>query len=340
MRQYSLSGILCCCRGIILVDLNELQFFVQVCKEQSFTLAAKRLGMPKSNISRAVLRLEERLGVRLLERTTRRVRLTEVGELYLVSCQRVLEDAEEADLLIDALQTRPRGRLRVGVHSGFFQLFPASALREFLDTYEDLRLQFQLHSGDGPSRDRNVDLSIWGGPLEDSRFLMKSIVRIRLGTYASPSYLENLEAPSSPADLHQHSCISKCGMPGEQGDSAIWRLRRGTEVQDIRIESRVSLPDPAIHHQLAVAGLGVALLSQSSARVDVEEGRLVRLLPQWEPDPVELYAVYPSRLNSSPKVRAFVQFLQKHLATDSLPKLQSSRAAGQPHPRRIASRRR
>jgi DNA-binding transcriptional LysR family regulator len=320
------------------VDLNELQFFVQVCKEQSFTLAAIRLGIPKSNISRAVLRLEERLGVRLLERTTRRVRLTEVGELYLDRCQRVLEDAEEADLLIDALQARPRGKLRVGVHIAFFQLFPAPVLREFLSMYADLRLQFQMHGGYGPSRDRNVDLSILGGPLEDSGSMVKSIVRIRLGAYASPSYLENCEIPSSPADLHQHSCILKCGMSGERGESTIWRLRRGSEIQKIRIESRVSLPDPMIHHQLAVAGVGVALLSQTLARVDVEEGRLVRLLPEWEPDPVELYAVYPSRLNSSPKVRAFVQFLQKHLATDSLPKLRRNRAAGESHRRRIASR--
>jgi DNA-binding transcriptional LysR family regulator len=297
----------------------------QVCNEQSFTLAAKRLGTPKSNISRAILRLEQRLGVRLLERTTRRVRTTEVGKLYLARCQRVLDEAEGADLLIDAMQARPRGRLRVGVHIAFFQLVSAPVLGEFLAMYPELRLQLQIHSGDGPSRDRNVDLSIWGGPLDDSGFLVKSIMRIRLGTYASPSYLENRETPGSPADLHRHSCISKCGMLGEQGDSATWRLRRGGEVQEIRIASRISLPDPTTHHQLAVGGVGV------------DTGRLVRLLPEWEPDPVELYAMYPSRLNSSPKVRAFVQFLQKHLTTESLPKLQRNRAAGQSRRRTIGS---
>jgi DNA-binding transcriptional LysR family regulator len=308
------------------IDLNELQLFVQVCKEQSFTLAAKHLGVPKSNISRAILRLEERLGVRLLERTTRSVALTEVGELYLDRCQRVLEEAEEAELLIDALQANPRGRLRVGVQIGFFQLITAPVLREFLATYPELRLQFQMHSGDAPSRERNVDLSIRGGPLEDSGFFRKSIVRIRLGVYASPSYLENRKIPSSPADLRRHSCITKCGMFGEPGDSTIWRLRCGPEMKEIRIESRLAVPDPNVHHQLAVAGVGVALLSQSLARADVQDGRLVRLLHEWEPDPVELYAVYPSRLNSSPKVRAFVQFLQRRLATDSLPKLEENRA--------------
>lgn len=331
-----MAGIVCCGIGTIVVDLNELQFFVNVCKEQSFTVAAKHLGEPKSNLSRAILRLEERLGVRLLERTTRRVTLTEVGELYLDRCQRVLEAAEEADLSIDALQANPRGKLRVGIHIAFFQLIPAPVLAEFLAMYPELRLQFQMHGGDAPSRERNVDLSIRGGPLEDSGFLMKSIIRIRLGAYASPSYLENREIPTAPADLRQHTSITKCGMSGEPGGSAIWRLRCGPEVKEIRIEPRVSVPDPTIHHQLAVAGVGVALLSQSSAREDVQEGRLVRLLPEWEPDPFELYAVYPSRLSSSPKVRAFVQFLRKRLAADSWHKLDNSGAAGQPDRRRAS----
>ena len=152
-----------------MVDLNELRFFVQVCKEQSFTLAAKHLAIPKSNISRGILRLEERLGVRLLERTTRSVRLTEVGELYLDRCQRVLEEAEEADLLIDALQAKPRGRLRVGIHIAFFELVPAPLLREFLGMYPELRLQFQMHSGDGPSREKSVDLSFRGPEPEKCR---------------------------------------------------------------------------------------------------------------------------------------------------------------------------
>lgn len=247
-------------------------------------------------------------------------------------------EAEEADLLIDALQAKPRGRLRVGIHIGFFQLVPAPLLKEFLGMYPELRLQFHMHSGDGPSREKNVDLSFRGGPLEDSGFLVKSIMRIRLGTYASPSYLETRNIPSSPADLRQHSCITKCGMPGESGDSVIWRLCRGPEVKEIRIESRVSLPDPTTHHQLAVAGVGVAMLSQSLARRDIQEGRLVRLLPEWEPDPFELYAVYPSRLTSSPKVRAFLQFLQKRLVTSSLPKLEENRAAGQSRRRRVVAR--
>lgn len=297
-----------------MIDLNELRFFVQVSKAQSFTLAAKHLGVPKSSVSRAIFRLEDRLGVRLVERTTRSVALTEVGEIYLDRCQRMLEEAEQAELLIDALQAKPHGTLRVGVPVAFARSILGPILGNFLALYPELRLHLQLLAAETSSRERSLDLVIRPGPLEDSGLLVKPLMQIRLGAYASPLYLENRDIPDSPAALRQQSCITmSCGVFGEPGDSAIWRLRRGSNVQEVRVESRVSVPDPVINHQLAVAGAGVALLAQSMARVDVEQGRLVRLLPDWEPEPVELHAVYPSRLNSSPKVRVFLEFLREHL---------------------------
>jgi DNA-binding transcriptional LysR family regulator len=298
-----------------MTDLNELQFFVQVSQAQSFTLAAKHLGVPKSTVSRAVLRLETRLGVRLVERTTRRVALTEAGELYLDRCQRVLEEAEQADLLIGALQAKPRGRLRVGAPVAFARSFLGPILGDFLALYPELRLHLQLLGTDPAPRERTLDLVIRPGPLEDSGLLVRPLMRIRLGAYASPAYLKHRELPDSPAALRRQTCIAtSCGALGEPSDSATWRLRRGTDLQEVRVESRVSVPDPVINHQLALSGVGVALLSQSIAQADVDQGRLVRLLPDWEPEPVVLHAVYPTRLNSSPKVRAFLQFLREHFA--------------------------
>jgi DNA-binding transcriptional LysR family regulator len=293
-------------------DLNELQVFVQVSEAQSFTLAARRLGVPKSSVSRAIVKLEARLGVRLVERTTRSMALTEAGEIYLDRCQRVLEEAEQADLLIGALQAKPRGRLRVGAPVTFVRSVLGPILGEFLALYPDLRLQVQLLGAEVSPREKDLDVVIRAGPLEDSGLLVKPLMRIRLGAYASPAYLAHHAAPDSPAALRQQSCITtSCGVFGEPGDSTTWRLRRGADVQEVRVESRVSVPDPTVNHQLAIAGVGVALLSQSMTRVDVTEGRLVRLLPEWEPDPVELHAVYPSRLSASPKVRVFLQFLRE-----------------------------
>jgi len=294
------------------IDLNELQIFVQVSRTQSFTLAAKHLRLPKSSVSRSIKNLETRLGVRLIERTTRSVALTEAGELYLDRCRRMLEEAEQADLLIGVLQAKPRGRLRVGAPVAFARFVLGPVLGDFVALYPEVRLHMQLLTGGASFRESGLDVVIRPGPLEDSGLLVKPLMKIRIGIYASPRYLEHNDAPDSPADLRQQSCIlANCGGPGEPADSAVWRLRRGPDLQEVRVEPRVSVPDPTINHQLAVAGVGVALLSQSAARADVEQGRLVRLLPDWEPDAVELHAVYPSRLNSSPKVRAFLQFLRE-----------------------------
>jgi len=298
-------------------NLNELQFFVQVSQTQSFTRAAKRLGVPKSTVSRAILRLETRLGVRLVERTTRRVALTEMGELYLNRCQRVMEEAEQADLAVGALQARPRGTLKVGAPVAFARSILGPSMGEFLAIYPELRLHVVLLNGDEFARDGSLDVIVRAGALEDSGLLVKPLMKIRLGVYASPGYLAERKIPESPADLPQLSCITtSCDSHGEAGDFATWRLRRELELREVRVDSRVTVPDPTINHQLALAGAGVALLAQSVVRADVADGRLVRVLPEWEPEPVELHALYPSRLDSSPKVRAFLQFLRERFSTE------------------------
>jgi DNA-binding transcriptional LysR family regulator len=302
-----------------MTNLNELQFFVHVSQTQSFTGAAKRLGVPKSSVSRTIQRLERRLGVRLVERTTRRVALTEVGELYLNHCRRVMEEAEQADLAVGALQAKPRGTLRVGAPVAFARSIMGPSMGDFLAMYPELRMHLQLLNGDESPRAGSLDVIVRAGPLEDSGLLVKPLMRIRLGAYASPAYLKRRKPPESPAGLAQQSCITMtCGTFGEPGDFAMWRLRRGGELKEVRVDARVSVPDPTINHQLALAGTGVALLARSVVRADVEQGRLVRLLPEWEPEPVELHALYPSQLNSSPKVRAFLQFLRERFGAEPL----------------------
>jgi DNA-binding transcriptional LysR family regulator len=300
-----------------MTDLNELQVFVQVAKTSSFTAASERLGLPKSTVSRSLHRLESRLGVRLVERTTRRVALTDEGRIYFDRCERVLEEAEQADIEIGALQGEPRGTLRVGAPGIFARFILGPALGDFLARYPDLRLH--LHQIDAFTRERNLDVVVRAGPLEDSGLLVKRLFELRLGVYGSPVYLQARGVPDSPAALRQHSCITtNCAGFADAGDAAVWRLRRGTEIQEVRVDSRITVPDPAITRDLAVAGAGMALLSQPIARRDVEQGRLVRLLPDWEPEPVQLHALYSARLSSSPKVRAFLQFMKERSGGDFL----------------------
>jgi DNA-binding transcriptional LysR family regulator len=305
--------------GTILTDLNELQFFVHVARTHSFTQAARRLGVPKSSVSRAIGRLENRLGVQLLERTTRRVELTELGELYLDRSLRVMEEAEQADLAVGAMQVQPRGRLRIGAPVAFARFILGPVLGQFLAAYPELQLSLQMLDSETVPREGNLDIVIRPGPLEDSGLLRKPIMRIPLGIYASPGYLEASGVLEAPEDLRRHKCITtNCGSRGEPGISAVWRLYRGSELKQVRVEAHVAVPDPTINHQLVAAGAGICLLARSVAEPDVKQGRLARVLPEWEPAPVELHALYSSRLVSSPKVRAFLDFLRDRFGTSLL----------------------
>jgi DNA-binding transcriptional LysR family regulator len=290
------------------VDLNEIQYFVRVAQEQSFTQAARRLRVPKSTVSRAVRQLEVRLGVRLLERTTRRVALTEVGAVYLSHCRRVIEEAEQADLAIGASLARPRGLLRVGVPVPFARYILGPMMGEFLTLYPDLQIDIQvLNGGSVFEQDGDLDVLVRAGSGGNSGWLVRWLMRVRQGIYASHGFLERHGRPETPAALRGlPSVTTSCDAVGGE----VWRMKRGEELAEVRLAARVSVPDPTINHQLALDGIGVAMLSQGLARTDLEAGRLIRLLPDWELDPIEIYACYPSRLSSSPKVRAFLEYLK------------------------------
>ncbi|MGG1947847.1 LysR family transcriptional regulator [Trinickia sp. NRRL B-1857] len=294
-----------------MIDLNELQVFVRICEAQSFTVAAERLGVPKSSVSRALSRLEKRLGVCLIERTTRSLMLTEAGELYLERCMRMLDEVELADLAIGAMHAEPRGLLRVATSVPFARFAIAPLLGDFLARYTQVRVQLQLLDSEYKVAEPAADITIRPDPSADPAMRATPLFQVRLALYASPAYLSGRRPPQTPADLRDHHCISShCCTPGLPAGASSWRLRRGTSSQEIRFEPRVSVADPTIGYLLAMTGSGIALLNQYAARADVEAGRLVRLLPDWEIEPVQLYAMHASRLNASPKVSAFLGFLR------------------------------
>lgn len=295
------------------LDLNEIQFFARVAEERSFTQAARRLRVPKSTVSRAVRRLEERLGVRLVERTTRRVSLTEIGEIYLNHCRRVMEEAEEADRSVGSMLAKPRGLLRLGVPAPFARYILGPMMGEFLTLYPDLQVGIQILSSNAVFPGDGLDIVVSPGSPGDSGLLVRWLMRVRQGIFASHAFLEQHGRPETPAALRGLPCVTTtCDlMGGEPAGSVTWRMKRGEEVSEVKLMARVAVPDPTINHQLTVDGVGIAALSLSLVRADVEASRLVRLLPEWELDPVEIYAYYPSRLSASPKVRALLEFLRE-----------------------------
>jgi DNA-binding transcriptional LysR family regulator len=294
-------------------NLNELHYFTMVARARSFTSAAGRLNLPKSTISRAIQSLEQRLNIQLLQRTTRSVRLTEAGQIYLAHCEKVMEEIELADGAIGAMMASPKGTLRIGAPVAFARFLLEPLMHEFLLMYPQLQISIELLQAKERQSYEHCDLVVRAGPLEDSDWLVKHLMRVRLGLYTSTSLLSRNRRPQSPADLSQYPCIvSSCGAPGEVAGQTTWRLRREKEVREVRVAARLSIPDPAVHHQLALKGLGIAMLAQTEVVSDLKERRLVRVLAGWEPEPIDLYALHPARLAASPKLRVLLDFLLKH----------------------------
>jgi DNA-binding transcriptional LysR family regulator len=192
-------------------------------------------------------------------------------------------------------------------------------LGDFLARYSDIDLELQFLRGDERLEDGDFDLIIRPGRLQDSAFLFSPLMEIPLGVYASSGYLKRHGAPHAPFALRDHSCVATSWVrPGGTGLTTTWHLRRGSEAVDVRMHVRTAVPDPAMNYQLALEGVGVALLAHWMVRRDVDKGNLVRLLPEWEPEPVRLNAVYPTRLSSSPKVRAFLDFVRERRPEEAL----------------------
>ena len=299
-------------------NLNELQYFSLVAETKSFTLAAERLKLPKSSVSRGISRLEQRLGIQLIQRTTRNVRLTEAGRLYFAHCQRALEEAEQGEIAIGAMMATAKGTLHIGTHVGFARFVLEPLLNDFLLLYPEVNIHIDLLKTKERQSDEGLDLVVRAGPLEDSGWLVKPLMRVRFGLYASPALLRRYRRPQSPTDLQQYPCIvSNCSPLGEPEGCGMWRLQRERETRNVRVIARVAVPDPSVQHQLALNGVGVAMLGQAEVVGDLKERRLLRILPEWEPEPVDLYALHSSRLAGSPKIRVLLEFLGKQLARPS-----------------------
>lgn len=290
-----------------MVDLNQLQIFTNIAREMSFTRAAQVLGISKAAASRAISNLEKRLSVRLLERTTRNLRLTEAGETYLVHARRVVEQAEDAEAAVSTLTELPRGTLRVVMPVTLARSSVAPKLTGFLQQYPELKLEIILRGGQMNPITENVDVVFQTArPETDSQTIQKRITTVKVGIYASPQYLAIAPSLRSPQDLTRHACVTMSAARG----GTTWALLNEGRVQEVRLRGRVSVGDPMIHHQLCRDGLGVAVIPEWEVRSDLKKGRLVRVLPDWMLNPIELYVLYPTRLSLTPKLIVFVEFIQ------------------------------
>ena len=291
-----------------MLDINSLRMFEKVASLKSFTAAARALGLPKSNVSRAIARLEDELGTRLFQRTTRDVALTLTGQALLERSADIIANLSEALAYVRGLAGQPRGLLKISAGMGFGVNVLAEQLPEFLLLYPDIEIALDLESRSADLVAEAVDVAVRLGPLPDSALVAVKLGEMRRYLCAAPAYLERRGAPRSIEDVVRHDTID---MPGPDGRARPWTFCRGGEAMRIETKPRLSVNEALTIHRLVSNGAGLGLLSGYICAPQISAGTLVHLFPDWSPPAVEVSLVFPSRRELSPIVRAFVDYMKE-----------------------------
>ena len=289
------------------IDPNDLLIFARVAELGSFSRAADQLGLPKSTVSRRLARLEQRVGERLLLRTTRRQTLTEFGTQLLEHAQQVAAEVAAVTALSAHRQAEPSGRLRVSMPSDFANLLLVDALAAFVALHPAISLELDLSPRRVDLLGEGFDLAVRIGDLPDDNLLAaRRLAVFASGLYAAPDYLAERGEPQEPADLATHAAVRHLGSDGEP---SIWTLQRGTDRWQGVPPGRLGANSPEVLIRLARAGAGIAAVPDYFAQADVRRGRLRRVLPAWcLPSPVA-WAVFPGRQLMPAKTRVFIDML-------------------------------
>ncbi len=289
--------------------LQELSLFVAVAESEGFSAAARRLGVSKASVSVAIARLEARLGVRLFQRTTRSLSLTEAGKAVLPHAQRSLLAARDAEEAATRALASPRGLLRVNAPMSFGLLHVVPALGEFARRYSEVRVDLVLDDRVLDLVEGGFDLALRIGDLPDS-----SLVALRIGTsrnviVAHPEYLRERGSPRSPAELKEHAAL----VYSLSSSGARWTFTRGAESQSVRVEPRLLANSSLALRQALLHQLGVARMPWFVVGEELARGELVRLLPDWQLPELGIFALVSARDYLPPKTRVFIEFLRETL---------------------------
>lgn len=293
-------------------DLNDMLYFAEVVERGGFAAAGRALGVPKSRLSRRIAELEARLGVRLLQRTTRKLSLTEVGSAYLRHCQAMRDAAQAAQETVAQVQSEPRGTVRVSCPVTLSQTVLAPLMPHFLARYPQVRVEMQVLNRPVNVVEEGMDVVLRvRASLEDSAsMVVKRLDVTQQILLASPEYLARMGTPQSPQDLLQHQVLSMSAFEGV----AHWRLRSetGTEVQ-LQPPTRYVADDMMTLKLAVLGGAGVCYLPDYMCKPEMANGELVQVLPQWCFPPGIVHAVFSSRRGLTPAVRSFLDFLGEYL---------------------------
>jgi len=288
--------------------LSDLAVFARVAEQMSFTAAAQSLGLSKSAVSKQIARLEQRLGSQLLQRTTRRLQLTETGRIVQAHAERVMAEAQAAEAAVQNLQEAPRGLLKVNLPMSFGLSHVAPLLPELLAQCPDLRIEASYNDRRVDLLEEDVDAAVRIGDLADSTLNARRLGPARVVYAAAPSYIEKFGTPKHPDELKWHHCLIYSYL----ADPLLWRFASepgGESDIAVRVQGPLTANNGDALRLAALAGTGIARLPSFVIGPDIAAGRLVPILEEYRVADLGIYAVYPAQRHLTPKLRAFIDFL-------------------------------
>lgn len=298
-------------------NLDDVNIFASAAEAGTFSAAAAHLQLPASTISRSLTRLEKHLDLLLVRRSQRGLSLTDAGKEYLVSCKRALRLLREGRELLNKHRASPSGVLRIACPITMARDLIAPLLSKFMETFPELRIELETYSSafdQEPKEDIDVFFKV-RAPKDSSRRL-RSYPGVARGLFASRRYVQTTGKPAEPADLTSHRCIG----------SGRWTLSKGGKTVTPDLAPRVVTDDPLVHRQLVLDGAGIAILPLYIALDPAIAKRLVPILPAWQPKQVVPCALYSDSSRLTPKVKVFLDFIQKYFGTDLDPRLRGAKA--------------
>jgi len=285
----------------------------------SLSATARELGLTTPAVSRRLAMLETRMGVQMLNRTTRRISLTPEGEEYLIQARRILADIQDMEHALSRSLSEPRGQIRVNATLGFGRSHVAPVISEFCKAYPSVQVQLHLSVSPPPASEDSYDVCVRFGEPPDSRVIARKVAENQRLLCASPTYLAEHGTPRSPAELSRHNCISI-----HHGDEAygLWRLTNGRRTEAVKITGSMSTNDGDIAVAWALDGHGILMRAQWDIDKYLRSGRLCQVLENYATPPADIYAVYPQRHQKVRRITAFVDYLST--AFDSVIRLRAT----------------
>jgi DNA-binding transcriptional LysR family regulator len=291
------------------MDLNDIVVFTKVVETRSFTGAADQLGLPKSTVSRKLAQLEERLGVRLVQRTTRKLALTDIGQAYYERCARIVADVAAAEQLVTDMQATPRGRVRVTAPIDISTRYLGGIVAGFVAGNPDVTVELEASDRIVDLIEEGFDVAVRFGALPESTLIARKLCKIESLLVATPAYLARRGTPATVEDLDDHDRV--LFTPNARVQS--WTIALGDATYEFGRPARFASNNVGAVRGAVLAGAGISVLAEFMVADDIAAGRLVSVLPEWRNGPTDAHAVYPARQNLPPRMSLFLDHLSRAL---------------------------